>query len=573
MSDYHYRYRLRDIPGAAYYEDRKVWVFPMMSLPYLRAEFDGEIYFRTPLWKLLGEEKPEKKPLIFLGPVPDVPALALKPYDYQADGIRFMIDRLNNKGFVLNGDGVGLGKTLQAIGCMKWFVENRGCRKILIICKKSIKRQWEEEIRRIACWNEVPIFVTGGNKKKRMKSYDGIQEAPIGILITNYQNFLNDAEEINKVNYDICVIDEAHCIKGRGTKMNTLIGETVSGKRTILLTGTPVMSKPDDIFGIVSMVAPKFFGTYKEFEDRYLNIHTSREYGRQIIGAKHLDELQDRIQEFLIMRTAEEVSLELPKRRIKKIICNMDETQRRMFEVIDQRKEQLKADKEMYMNVKGLKDDPDTYNETIEAMTKKENLFNATLQYITDDPMIFKYYVNVRHKGSMNDHLRNMVPKSYKMSAKTEALIDIISELADAGEKAIIFCHWKTSAKMLRDRLNAIPGVNTVMYTGDQNDQQRDDNVKAFRNDPNTNVIIGTDAMAEGLNLQVCAWLINYEQADTHAVREQRIGRIHRIGSVYEYINIVDLVTEDDRSKDVRKLRTIERNDDLASAMTSAEVA
>jgi TonB family protein len=74
---------------------------------------------------------------------------------------------------------------------MKWFVENRGARKILIICKKSIKSQWASELRRVAGWYKVPIYVTGSTKKKRLAAYEGVNQGRTGILITNYHNFLN----------------------------------------------------------------------------------------------------------------------------------------------------------------------------------------------------------------------------------------------------------------------------------------------------------------------------------------------------------------------------------------------
>ena len=145
---YAYRGRCHSVPGAEFDQRRKAWIAPIESLPSVLMLFPGELYFKTPLWKLLGKDEPDKGEFPCLGPEPDLPELMLKPYDYQADGIRFMIDRLNNVGFCLNGDAVGLGKTLESIGTMKWFVENRGARKILIICKKSIKTQWASEIRR-----------------------------------------------------------------------------------------------------------------------------------------------------------------------------------------------------------------------------------------------------------------------------------------------------------------------------------------------------------------------------------------------------------------------------------------
>ena len=267
----HYSYgaRLEAVPEISelvFSHGKKYGVAPLRSLPYIQTAFVGELYFKTPIWKLEGREKPDKLPIQYLGPIPAIPKLAVAPYEYQKEGMRFMIDRLNNEGFVLNGDGVGLGKTIQSIGTIKWFVENRGVRKILIICKKSIKTQWAEEIRRIADWQYVPIAVTGETKKKRLKAYEEIKDARNGILITNYQNFLNDSDEIDEINPDICIVDEAHCVKKRDGVMNNNISKVICGKRTILLTGTPVMSKPDDIYGIISMASPGFFGEYEDYK-------------------------------------------------------------------------------------------------------------------------------------------------------------------------------------------------------------------------------------------------------------------------------------------------------------------
>lgn len=564
----HYVYgsRLREIPGLfalEYNRGRQHAIAPVSSLQYILTAFAGELYFKTPLWKIEGRPEPEKEPIKYLGPVPDVPPLTVKPYDYQKEGIRFMIDRVNNKGFVLNGDAVGLGKTIMSIGTLKWFVENRGVRKILIVCKKSIKTQWAEEIRKVAGWNNVPIAVTGETKKKRIKAYDEIRSSRIGILITNYQNFLNDTEEIDSINPDICVVDEAHCVKKRDGVMNNNISRVISGKRTILLTGTPIMSKPDDIYGIVSMVSPGFFGEYEEFKSRYIRTVTSWEYGEQIVGAQNLDELRERIQEFLIMRSAHDVALELPRRNIKRISCAMDPTQKAMLDAVKHKKDEFLQNKDEYIARWSREKGEEAAKE---AANDRVMVFNYMLQYIADDPSAFRFRDRKKGKNrSFGDALIEMLPKGYEKSAKTETIIDIVSEIIDSGEKVVVFCHWKSPAKMLRSHFEKIEGANVVMYTGAENQEQRDRNVYAFRNDPEVNIIIGTEAMAEGLNLQVCPFLINYEQADTYAVREQRIGRICRLGSRYSHINVIDLVTEE--SKDMARLSKIERDEDLSSAM------
>jgi len=572
-ANYYYRSRLEEIPGVSeivYRNGRQRGIAPIASLDYIRTAFAGELYFKTPLWVLEGKKEPDKVPVKYLGPVQNLPELALAPYDYQKEGIRFMIDRINNKGFVLNGDGVGLGKTLQSVGVMKWFVEERGVRKILIICKKSIKSQWAEEIRKIAGWENMPIAVTGDTKKKRLKAYDWINSEKYGILITNYQNFLNDSEEIDEINPDLCIVDEAHCVKKRDGVMNNNISKVIQGKRTILLTGTPVMSKPDDIYGIVSMTSPGFFGEYEEYKKRYIRTIYKAGFGEQIIGAQNLDELRDRIQEFLIMRTAADVALELPKRNIKTVTCSMDSVQKKMLVAASLERDKFAQSKAAFIDrfskKIGLK-------EAEEQANKRELSFNFLLQYIADDPTAFRYKIKKKNapKNGIGDRMLALLPDNYRMSPKTEAIVDIVSEIIGSGEKVVIFCHWASPARMLKAHFDEIEGACTVMYTGAENQEERDQNVAAFRNDPDVNIIIGTEAMAEGLNLQVCPFLINYEQADTHAVREQRIGRICRIGSKYDHVNIIDLVTEE--SNDIGRLSKIERDEELSSAMLVAEAS
>ena len=562
---YAYRKRCHDVPGAEFNQERKVWVAPIESLPYIKGEFAGEIYYKTPLWKLEGAGAPERTPLHLLGPRADAPKLTLNPYKYQEDGILFMIDRLNNVGFCLNGDSVGLGKTLQSIGTMKWFVENRGARKILIIGKKSLKTQWADEIRRIADWHKVPIFITGGTTKKRkLAPYRGIQESQTGILIANYQDFLNWKDEIDKVNFDICAIDEAHCIKGRDGVMNKAIADTVSGKRTILLTGTPIMSRPDDIWGIVHLATPNFFGPYEEFKERYIDTEFGI-YGEQIIGAHSLDELQERLSRFLIMRTADDAAIDLPKQRpARNVSCSMDEVQKKMQGIVEERKQKLDQKKQELIDAYGA---TPSVKEEVERLNELGKMYIATMQFVADDPGVFRY---MNPERGMNKQLQKMLPDSYTMSAKTEATVDLVSELVDADEKVIVFCHFASAARMLKSHFDRIAGANTVMYTGAESDAQREANIDAFKNDPECRVIIGTEAMAEGLNLQVSRHVIHYEQADTYAQREQRNGRIRRIGSKYAYINVIDVVTEG--SFDETKLQKL-RNDYVVTGAVLGNMA
>ena len=153
----------------------------------------------------------------------------------------------------------------------------------------------------------------------------------------------------------------------------------------------------------------------------------------------------------------------------------------------------------------------DSLEDAQDAVNKREMSFNYLLQYVADDPAAIKYRDSEKaiRKGSIAEKLKKMLPDNYDMSAKTNRVIDIVSEIIDSGEKVVIFCHWKSPAKMLKAQFDKIENANTVMYTGEENQEERDRNVYAFKNDPTVNIIIGTEAMAEGLNLQVCPFLIH----------------------------------------------------------------
>lgn len=547
-SSYSYAKRVRNIPGAHFDHESKVWKAPLSSLQYIQKNFVGEIYYQTPQWKLEGKEEPPKQNIRFYNRPQNVPTLNLTPYDYQKTGIQFCIDRIEKLGFCMVGDQVGLGKTFQAVGVLKWYKQHYHINRILIICKKSIKHQWASELTSYTGWEK--IYVTGETPKKRQKAYDAVKDG--GILITNYHNFLNDTDLIKEINFDFCVVDEAHCIKGRSTKMNKNIGSVIKGKRTILMTGTPIMSKPDDIYGIIKMASPGYFGTYKDFEDEYLVIEYGI-YGRQIVGAKNLDKLQNKISNFLIRRTSDDVKLELPEILPPiKVIVEKDNVQKKIMGFIEAEKEALDAKKE------GL-DDSEESRLLIDMINEKSKMYIAASQFAADDPKLFK----LGKASKIKSMLGKMVPDNYKMSNKTEATIDLVQEILASDEKVIIFCLYATSAFMLKDLIEENLGEKVVMYTGRENDEQRKESYNSFLND--VNVLIGTEACAEGLNLQVAGYLINYEQSETYAQRNQRIGRIRRIGSKYDELKVYDIITRN--SFDEIRYNKLMRDKDISEAL------
>lgn len=109
-ADYFYRNRIKDIPTATFNPDTKQWLIDAFMLGTLERVFSGELVYKTPRWVILNQPMPDMSAMYQVtDKTLQAPVLKLKPYDYQDYGIRFMIDKILQKGFVLNADDVGLG--------------------------------------------------------------------------------------------------------------------------------------------------------------------------------------------------------------------------------------------------------------------------------------------------------------------------------------------------------------------------------------------------------------------------------------------------------------------------------
>lgn len=553
-----YAHRIHELPYPVQFSyERKCWITPAENLSALQESFRGEIYYKTPKWFIDGLDcEPVAEDHFYRDPV-ELPVFCVKPYDYQVKGAQMMVDRIRQFGFCLNSDGVGSGKSFQALMTAGYYIRQKCADRILIICKKSIKYQWAREIDRFTDWKHE-IFITGDTKKKRLAAYEGASSAKKSILIANYHNFLHDFSQINAVPWDVVILDEAHSVKKHGTKMNSLIGYTMRGKRCIFLTATPVLTTPEDLYGIISMASLPFFGSYSEFEKEYLVIEYGK-FGRQVIGAKHLDELTAMVSGFMIRRSEKQINVELPQVRNEPIRTPMDDVQRTLVAHIEEKLAAIESGVEKVMDGNDIRD-PEVLAQ-VEAINEQRKMYLAAKQFAADDPRI----ILDLEDGYVSRPLKELVPEKYKGSLKTEATIDTVESIVSAGGKVIVFCHYSTSARLLKREIEEKLGVNVCIYTGDETTEQREACITAFRDTPEWNVLVGTDSMAEGLNLQVSNFQIHYEQAQTYAMRTQRIGRSRRIGSDGSQILIYDMITEDSFDED--RINKIARDKEVTGAI------
>lgn len=557
--------RFRKVPGAKFNGESKKWIVPITSFHLYEELFKGEIIYKTPRWMILGEPAPDYSDMYQLDETIILPKLKLDPYDYQEYGIRFMIDRLNSTGFVINADSVGLGKTIETVGSMYYFYKAKKIRRTLVVCKKSLKRQWVSEIGKFSdIPDRIPVVYTEGTKAKRRKTYDLFNENPFGVLVTNYHTVMNDTDLLVDMEFDYVIVDEAHSIKNRSGVQNKAATKVCDkAKYVAFLTGTPIMSKPDDIFGVVQIADKDYFGKWSAFKKKHIREEFNGRFANTV-GYKKLDELRDQVQNVVIRRTEHEVTLQLPETIQNRINVDLDKTQATLIE-------QIKADRTEYLDELELlekKQRPTDKEQermlTLDGMSKG---LSAALQAVADDPRL----INLSKSKMMKMKYSPLVPKSYKTSNKTEATVELVEEILNLGEKVIIFSEFERATRLIDQDIRKKLKCNVLSYTGAVDDDQREENIELFKNSDKHNVLLATNAASEGLNLQKANHVVNYDQPHTPAIKTQRGGRVRRVGSQFSRVYMYDIITE--KSEDIQRLEKIDKAENLFDGLVGVDKA
>lgn len=569
--NYYYRNRISKIPSAQFDYQSKMWIVQPFALGMLEEEFNTEengleIVYKTPRWVILNEPCPDMSSMYKIHDINiKTPELKCKPFDYQDFGIRFSIDKILRYNFCILADDCGLGKTIQSIGTFKWFIENKGFKKILIVCKKSAKEQWCKEINKFTDLNKdfyIDFMEDKKTKKQRLKKYNDFMNADKGIFITNHHAFLNDTPIIKQMNLDFIIIDEVHEIKCRTGKLNNNLASVCNKIPTMFLTGTPIMSSPEDIFGIIQISNPDYFGKWSDFEKRYI-VRTMGNFGMQNVGAKHLDELRDKIQDVIIRRTEFEVNIELPEVRIIRIDSPMDDTQEKLMEsIIDSENQILNKIKELKSR---LPSNPDLQTQ-IDILEGNSKGYIAAKQAVANDPRLFA----LSSSKIFNKLYNEIVPSSYTSSNKSDAIIDLIQDILSNNDKVILFSKFITTINLISNDIKKKLKVNVLTFTGREDGKKRTEAKELFENSFDYNILMGTEAMSASLNLQCAKYVINIDQPDKAVTKVQRIGRVRRVGSAFKNVIIYDMITEDGvnyKSKDIERLENIRRNEEMSSAL------
>ena len=418
----------------------------------------------------------------------DVPAPdGLQYYGFQVAGVEFLASRMA----ALLADEMGTGKTIQVAGLLNLTAP----RKVLIVAPASMKIIWALELRKWLVDKQLPIMILKGQTKPLDLPHDGI-------WIVNYELLGRFRAEITSQPLDLLVLDEAHSIKTR-TSARTKHAHLLSrcAKRKILLTGTPLLARPAELWSLLHFLSPADWPDFYKFAHRYCApIRT--DWGWDFTGAGNLEELNTRLRSGLMMR------------RLKRdVLAQLPPLTRALVP----------------LSIAGGR----ALNEAVESAGYDP--FNLPPNLSGSD-IPFDCIARIRHElGQL----------------KAKPAIEFIREQTEGYQnKVVVFAHHQI---VLTQIAAAFSG--SVLVTGETPTADRMGAVEQFTNDPATRFFVASiHAMGIGVTLSAASHAVFVEQDWTPGILRQAEDRLHRIGQsqpvLVQYLVVPDSI-------DVNVMRTV----------------
>lgn len=523
----------------------------------------------------------------------------IEPNPHQINAFCAAIQALKTGGIIL-ADEVGLGKTIEA-GLVLNYVIDSGAKKVLISLPATLRKQWEVELlekfrRQAIILDRYTVEHDRVNIQRRLENQN-----ELSIVIASYDYSSKLIKRFPQVKWDFLIIDEAHNLRNvfHGTKRAKNLYDLTKGIPKILLTATPLQNSLTDLHGLVSFIDPRIFGSEKVFNRRFveggdyeelkqellpvLYRTLRRDVGKYMSFSKrtcvtvdfHLSqdekELYDATNAFLRRDTL--YSIPTANRGliilvIRKLLASSSFALVETFEVLEKRLDKLYEGTKSAYAQEGFdlfwgfvedEIDEDGFNEYDDEETaEKKQAIQAELKIVR----------NILD-------LARSIKTNAKINALKDALTSAFSHQISEGlaEKAVVFTESKRTQKYIAAELrkSGYSEEDILLFNGDFDDAMTKEIYRAWqvKNFGKTNygksveykhaivdyfkshakVLIVTDAGSEGLNLQFCNTIINYDLPWNPQKIEQRIGRCHRYGQTYDVvaINLLNTDNEADR--------------------------
>lgn len=511
---------------------------------------------------------------------------------HQIDAALFAFRSPFAKGVIL-ADEVGLGKTIEAgiVLTQKWA---EGKRKVLVIVPSSLRKQWNQELLDKFFLSSVLLEAKSFNqfvKKEKDNPFDQNE-----IVICSYHFARNKADFIKLINWDLVIIDEAHRLRNVYRKSNKIaraIKEALFDSRKILLTATPLQNSLLELYGLVSFIDDYTFGDVKSYKDQFVRLSDQKNFDdlksriapickrtlrRQVLEYIRYTNRIPITQEFIPTQEEQTLYDYITEYLRKEMLYALPSSQRQLITLIlrkllssstfaifgtlnslIRRLQHILSNASKVEVEEEINEDYESFEETKEEWQEDEN-------ENSEDKLTQEDLKNIQSEIEELMKYRNLA-ESITHNAKGSVLLTALkmgfakaNELG-ANEKAIIFTESRRTQQYILKILSETEYKGKiVLFNGSNNDEiskqiymnwilehQGTDRITGSKSadiraaivdyfKEHASIMIATESAAEGINLQFCSLVVNYDLPWNPQRIEQRIGRCHRYGQKYDVV-------------------------------------
>jgi SNF2 family DNA or RNA helicase len=387
-------------------------------------------------------------------------------------------------------DDMGLGKTVQTLALLLAERGTNGKGPALVVCPTSVMGNWQREAERFT--PSLSVLVHHGVGRGRGEAF-GKAALEHGLVITSYALLLRDFEHLAPVAWSTVVLDEAQNIKNPETRQARSARALPAGHR-IALTGTPVENNVGDLWSIMEFLNPGLLGSQAEFKRSFfVPIQASRD-------AAAMERLKRVTGPFILRRlkTDRAVIADLPEKMEMKVFCTLTREQASLYQAVlsDAEKAIAKADG---IQRKGV---------VLATLSKLKQVCNHPAQLLADN---------------------SPIPGR---SGKLARLTEMIQEVMESGERALVFSQFAEMGVILRSHLQSTFGREVLFLHGGVPRPARERMVERFQSagEGPLAFVLSLKAGGTGLNLTRATHVFHFDRWWNPAVEAQATDRAFRIG-------------------------------------------
>lgn len=436
----------------------------------------------------------------------------LTPLPHQIETASQVIREMHGR--ALLADEVGLGKTIEAGLILKEYMTRGLVKKVLILVPASLVVQWVRELN-----TKFAIPAVGQKKEYMWKSYDVIvASVDTAKRPPHREHILNQA-------YDLLIVDEAHKLKNKKTKNYQFIQE-IKKKYLLLLTATPVQNEIEELYNLITLLKPGHLGQSSEFLQSYVK-------GKREV--KNNDTLRQELKKVMIRNRRADGQVDFTTRHVITVPVELSPLEREIY-----------GDLSRFVKEEYRREDGEYNQNPLALITLQREICSSRAA-------VHNTLVNMHNRAREDSPIRGEIRaiveklKTVENHSKAEKVMELLQE---SNDKWIIFTEYRATQEYLQYILSQNK-ISSVLFRGGFKRSKKDWMSQLF--EQRAQVLIATEAGGEGINLQFCNRLINYDMPWNPMRVEQRIGRIHRLGQTRD-VFIYNLSTQETIEEQILRL-------------------